>query len=310
MSQTAAKYRQLLDRSINRYINDNQSELHEVNGKKVIKIKKLYEYCSQRSEFYDINRANLHYHNIIPSDVISQKGHQVGDIADYELRLDRINAFIKWCEYKENKCFLSHGKKMQKWILIKYPNLFKTEGNVVSSLMHIGGVNDLEYLFFIKGLLPENVIPNQLDLNRYDIKRIIKNKAKILRKPSRPIDGASSEDEFKEKKEYVYLIKLNCGLYKFSESAEPYPNRIKAQYPESDDSFGHLVAFVDNSRAAEKELHKYLYSMEYRQPKQKYKDRFWLESDEISIKLFKMGLNSVWPQHELVVDKCPVKIGL
>lgn len=306
MTSKEAEYRQLLNSAVDRFVNDNLNELHKFEGKYVISINKLYQYCSERAEYYYINRANLHHHNIIPTDVLKQKGYLVGNMDDYELRINRISAFIEWCRYKEENNLKAHGKKMGKWLNKTYGSLFPTSSNVSSSLTHIGGVKNLEFLFFTKGLLPQDVIPKDPNLGRSEVKDIIDSKTAELKKPKKPSNIAECPND--NGAGYVYLIKLNNGLYKFSESHNQYPARVNAQWPESDSSFGHLIAFVNDAKAAEKALHKYLHSMEYRQPKHKYKDRFWIESDELAVKLFKTGLNSVWPEHQLVVSNCKVKL--
>lgn len=306
MTPTEAKYRRLLNSAIDRFVNDYSNELHQVEGKYVISINKLYEYCSEVADFYDISRGNLHYNNIIPSEVLEQKGYLNGDMGDYERRINRILAFIEWCKYKEENNLKAHGKEMGRWLNEFYGELFPKKSSASSALNHIGGVNSLELIFFTKGLSPYDVIPKDPCLGRSAIKKIIDKKSKELHKPQRPQSGTTCSDG-SGKEGYVYLIKLNSGLYKFSQSSEKYPSRLNAQLPESDLSFGHMIALVDDAEAAESALHKYLRSMEYRQPKQKYKDRFWIESDELAVKLFKAGLNRVWSEHQLIVDKCKVK---
>ncbi|KJY88079.1 hypothetical protein TW84_15355 [Vibrio neptunius] len=307
MTPTEVKYRKLFDSAINRYVNDNLNALHVFEGKHVILLNDLYKYCSERADYYSINRHNLHQNNIIPTEVLMQKGHLVGDMGDYELRLKRVNAFIEWCQHKEKNNLKAHGKAMGKWLAMHYGDLFSTSSNAASSLNHIGGVNNLEFLFFTKGLSPQALIPNDPKLSRNEIKKIIHAKVKELHKPKRPSSG-TADSESNDTEGYVYLIKLNSGLYKFSQSSDKYPSRLNAQLPESDLSFGHMIALVKDAKAAELALHKYLRSMEYRQPKQKYKDRFWVESDEHAVKLFKAGLNREWPEHQLVVSNCKVKL--
>lgn len=288
----------LFKKAVKEFVSINQSNLKKDKGSFVVAISKIKEWMLTHDLYNNLNTAKLSTDGVVPTDVIRELGYIVERSSSNDsMHEKRINAFFEWCDYKSNNGIKYHGKAMLNWMLSNHGTLFGEAVTIKNGWERYGGVTKLEFMHDNKIKFRDLIPPHTPDITKDKIKSAVKEKYNNLKPNSKSLQSMITKNN------HVYLIKLKNGLYKFSESSDRYPARIKQQKIEADHCFIPLVAFVQlKSKAVEKEIHQYLKAKDYRSPKSKFKDQFWLENDDVARQVFKSALQEKSIHHELKSD--------
>ncbi len=286
----------LFQDAVRSYVNSHKTVLSQYQGMYGIELKNLFLWMQSQPAYRHLNKDKLLSDLIHPSETISRLNYTLisspGTQVDYS---KLINAFISWCEYKELNNIKSHGQKRAIWLMDNYKVDVKSINTAKNSWSKLGGVVALEYLFYKREIDFDAMFSSLPNLNKNLIKEQVEDKYQKLQLPKQSIGINNGSID------YVYLIKLTNGLYKYSESARKFPSRIKSQDITIDKNFTPVAAYVEMlSSDAEKEIHKFLKKMKYQRPKYSFNDQFWIEDDSTARKLFEDALLDKNIAHKMI----------